>query len=397
MENRKPTFKVFIAKGENAYSTTRDVLKRIDLDIEKLKNKRILLKPNSGRLVSERLGINTNPDVVAAVIDFFLESGIKDLAIGESPILGVKALEALEKCGIARVATERKIPLIDLDNHGSLIVKIPHKKIIDHLKICQKIKEFDFIVSIPVMKTHMHTQVSLGLKNMKGCLFKREKVKLHQLPFSRTIPPPAKPLDMAIADMSKVLMPDLTVIDGSIGQEGLGPSAGQARFVGLIIASRHCLAADWIASRLMGLNPRSIHHLQLAIKETGQDINDDTLLPEPKDFLKWKVIFKRPPEKISLQFKNVIVEDKDACSACLSSTLMFLQRYYKDFADYLTPQFPLRMAVGKGIGKQTEDTLLIGNCTIKQKDKGIFIKGCPPVASQIKLGLDKLIKKKSDL
>ena len=71
---------------------------------------------------------------------------------------------------------------------------------------------------------------------------------------------------------------------------------------------------------------------------------------------------------------------------------MFLKSYYHDFAEYLTPENPLKIALGKAIGKQTGDTLLIGNCTYHQKENGIFIKGCPPVASQIKKEIDNLFQ-----
>jgi len=47
--------------------------------------------------------------------------------------------------------------------------------------IDSKLKKYDFVVTVPVMKTHMHTVVSLGLKNMKGVLWRREKVRFHQL------------------------------------------------------------------------------------------------------------------------------------------------------------------------------------------------------------------------
>ena len=77
------------------------------------------------------------------------------------------------------------------------------------------------------MKMHMHTGVTLAVKNMKGCLWRKSKVDLHMLP-----PLPGhneKTLDIAIADMSAILRPHLSIIDGTIGMEGLGPSAGKAK------------------------------------------------------------------------------------------------------------------------------------------------------------------------
>jgi hypothetical protein len=58
---------------------------------------------------------------------------------------------------------------------------------------------------------------------------------------------------------------------------------------------------------------------------------------------------------------------------------MFLKRNYEDIADYL----PMKFAIGKGHTEIPENTLCVGNCTIKKADKNTLVKGCPPVASDI--------------
>ncbi|MFC2048941.1 hypothetical protein ACFLR5_01820, partial [Elusimicrobiota bacterium] len=78
----------------------------------------------------------------------------------------------------------------------------------------------------------------------------------------------------------------------------------------------------------------------------------------PEDFMKWKKEYTRPPEKISFEYSNVAVEDKDSCSACLSTVLMFLKRYQDELADYFCEDDPFRLAIGKAIGKQTPDAFL---------------------------------------
>jgi len=385
---------VSVSKGDDGYAVTRQALNNLDVDLRNLRGKRVLIKPNAGRLVHPSTGINTSPDVVAAVIDAFLDAGVTDLIVGESPILGVNALEALEKSGIGDVTRKRNIPVVDLDAARPVIVDVPESKIIKRVKVCREVMNVDFIVSVAVMKTHMHTQVSLGLKNMKGCLYKREKVKLHQLPTSEKIVPPTKPLDVAIADLSKILFPDLTVIDGTIGLEGLGPGAGHPKKFGVVVSSRNCLAADWVAVELMGFDPRTVHHLNLAIRELNFNKNELRVVPE--NYKDWAVSFQPPPEKISFEFAHVVVDEVNSCSACLSTALMFLQRYHDGFADSFSESHPLRIALGSGIGDQPDETILIGNCTAHQKKKDcIFVKGCPPIPSQIFHEMQKHLKSKA--
>jgi Uncharacterized conserved protein len=63
--------------------------------------------------------------------------------------------------------------------------------------------------------------------------------------------------------MAEILKPDLTLIDGIVGMEGLGPSVGNPKPLGVIIASLDSFAADAIACYLMGISPKEIPHLKL--------------------------------------------------------------------------------------------------------------------------------------
>ena len=56
-----------------------------------------------------------------------------------------------------------------------------------------------------------------------------------------------KELDIAIADLSYIFKPDLSVIDASYALEGMGPSSGNVVKMDTIIASTNYLAADIIA------------------------------------------------------------------------------------------------------------------------------------------------------
>ncbi|MCK5676619.1 MAG: DUF362 domain-containing protein [Verrucomicrobia bacterium] len=214
---------VHVQWGQGPYENTKAALSKIDLSAAK--GKRVLLKPNAGRLASENSGVVTNSQVVAAAIDAFREAGA-EMSIGESPIVGIKTMEAYEECGLAVMARERECPLINMDERKPEIVPVPDGCAIDSIKLCANVQDFDFIVSIPVMKMHMHTVATLSVKNMKGCLWRRSKVDLHMLP-----PTPGhendKSLNVAIADMATILRPHLAIIDGTVGMEGLGPSAAK--------------------------------------------------------------------------------------------------------------------------------------------------------------------------
>ena len=364
--------------GHGPYENTKTALSKIDLS--PAKGKRVLLKPNTGRLAAEDSGVVTNSQVVAAAIDAFREAGA-EVAIGESPIVGIKTPEAYEQCGLGVMARERNCPLIDMDERKPEVVSIPDGRAIQTLKLCADVQDFDLIVSIPVMKMHMHTVATLSIKNMKGCLWRRSKVDLHMLP-----PTPGyendKSLNVAIADMASVLRPHLAIIDGTIGMEGLGPSAGSPKPVDAVVVGADPFAADAVAARIMGLTPDEIPHLRLGA-EFGYGITDLKQIDvSPANWEETINPFECVPENLSIQFPDTCILDDQSCSACQSTLMLFLKRYGADMFQYL-PEGNVNIAIGKGHDELPENTILIGNCTRAHKKGGIYISGCPPVASAI--------------
>ena len=369
---------VFWASGDGPYNNTRKALENIDLSPSK--NKRVLLKPNVGRNVEPETGITTHPQVIAAAIDAFREVGA-DVAIGESPITGVTMADAFENSGVAAVGRKQNCPLIDMDVHPYVPFDIPGGIAIKSLKVCREIAEYDIIVSIPVMKTHMHTGVTLSVKNMKGCLWRRSKVDFHMLP--QLAGHREKPLDIAIADMSSVLRPHLSIIDGTIGMEGLGPSAGKSKTLGVVLAGTDAFATDSIAAGIMGISTFDVPHLRMGAKRGYGIIDPDSIEVFPANWKDVQNPFILPPEKLSIEFSGFNILDKQSCSACQSTLLMFLRRYEKELRDSISANKDITIAIGKGHTDLPNGTLCVGNCTAGHKQCGKFVSGCPPVSSEI--------------
>ena len=369
---------VHVAQGNGAYANTRRALQ--PLDLSPVCGKRVLLKPNAGRVAPPGAGITTHADVIAAAIDAFREAGA-DVAVGESPIVGVHVREAFEATGIAPVAVKRDCPLIDMDRRRFVEMSVPEGRVIHSLRVCRDVLEFDFIVSLPVMKMHMHTGVTLAVKNMKGCLWRRSKVELHMLPAVEGSD--QKPIDVALADMSSVLRPNLAVIDGTVGMEGLGPSAGRAKPLDVVVVSTDAFAADAVACRLMGTEAERIPHLRLGANRGYGVIDLSRMTVTPESWPDWISPFSPPPENLAIEFPNINVLDNNSCSACQSTLFLLLTRYRERLLASFPSQSALDIAIGRGHAELPDGTLCIGNCTAHQRGRGIFVPGCPPVGSQI--------------
>ncbi len=389
---------VSVAHNKNITLAVKSCLNQ--LKIPDLTGKTVLLKPNVGREVDPYLGINTNPEVVSAVFNYLREKFKARYLIGDSPIINTDTQKAFQQSGYSKLLKHDDLQFIDLDNRSPVELEIPNGRILKKIKVTGYWNEIDYIISIPVLKMHMHTGVSLSFKNIKGLIYKREKITLHHFQAPKIIKQlknskkQIKELDVAISDLARVIQPDLAVIDASYAQEGMGPSSGNKVKLDTVIASTNYLAADIIALALTQpeWSLEDVPHLKLIselIPNAPKSREDIITIPE--SIQKFVKPLDPPPTSINIKYKNVNLIDIDSCSACLS-TVFNLLKDNKDFINkHFTPENPLNMAIGKGI-KQSDlysNTFLIGNCTYDQHKNGIFIKGCPTVESTIL----KIIKK----
>jgi uncharacterized protein (DUF362 family) len=380
---RQPLSKplIFASRGDDPYRTTTGLLSR--LPASDYEGKRVLIKPNAARIAAPGEGVTTHPGVVAAVIDFLKERRAREIVVGESCIFGVAAGEAFRKAGLEETAAARKVSLVDLDRLDPVEIRIPRGRLLKKIRVSSLLHKVDLVVSVPVLKTHMHTGVTLGIKNLKGLLWKREKARFHHLASNPEVTKGEKELDWAIAEMATALSSHLVVADGSFGMEGMGPGYGKAKKMGVVVAGENALAADAVAARLMGFDPAEIPHLRLCRDFGLGEVDLARISVDPPDFRKWENPFERPPSKISISYPDVTVYDRGSCSACLSTLMVFLQKQRQNLDGYRLEDRKFHVGIGKYIGDFPEGTVLLGNCTQKFKDRGVFVQGCPPVSSQI--------------
>lgn len=396
-EKKKPI--VSVARNIDISKAVHVALDKIE--IPNLSGKTVLLKPNVGREVDPKLGINTNPEVVEAIFNYLRDRYEANYLIGDSPIINTDTQKAFEQSGYNNLLKDDDLQFIDLDKLTPVKKEIPNGKILKSIRITGYWHDIDYVISIPVLKMHMHCGASLSFKNMKGLIYGRDKITLHHFQAPEIIKKlkksmnKIKELDIAIADLGNIIFPDLAIIDASYAHEGMGPSSGNFVKLDTIIASTNSLAADIIALAITQpeWSLKDVPHLKLLsefILPSIKSSNDIKTIPVDID--EFIEPLEPPPKSITIKYKNVNLIDIDSCSACLSTVFNFLKNN-KEFIDKLyTSDKPLNLAIGIGIKKSDlySDTYLIGNCTSNQKENGTFIQGCTPVESTIL----KMIKEK---
>lgn len=346
------------------------------------KGKRILLKPNAGRKGPAKSALCTNPEILRGLIRFFKDREAGEILVGDGALTGINVWEAMESAGITEVCQEEGATLVNLDDCDPADKEIPSGTMVNKLRFSSLVFEADIVVSVPVIKTHMYTGVTLSIKNMKGCLLKREKMILHRI--DKPCPDESKGrcLDWGIADMASVLLPDYAVMDGTICMEGFGPSAGSQINLDLVAASKDPTAADYVGVMLMGMPYDAAAHINLVQERCGtagiEDIN-----VVPADFMKYSKKFV-PADLSTLPniYPNIGLIEKGTCSACSATVMMFLKAHGHKF----DKNFKFSLATGRDLSPEEaarEDVYLIGRCTAGSAGGKKYCKGCPPIGSAI--------------
>ncbi len=141
-------------------------------------------------------------------------------------------------------------------------------------------------INLPVLKTHVVSTMTLGMKNPMGILPRPDRRAMHTLGIGQ-----------CIVDMNRGIKPDLTIVDGSVGQDGEGPLYGDKADLQVLVAGRNSLAVDLVCCQLVGIKPRAIPHLKLALDQLGKP--SWTILGEDIGVIKQ---FRLPEQKSLYRF-----------------------------------------------------------------------------------------------
>lgn len=332
----------------------------------------VMLKPNLVCPADYRTGIVTNPHLVEAAAMLCHKAGAKRIIIADGACVGVSTEEAFEVVGLRDVAARQKCELVDLANAPFEHAMNPLGKKMKRIRIPRVFLESNVVINMPVMKTHDALDISLGLKNMKGLLQTDDKKRFHKWG-----------LVQSIIDLNQLAKPELTIMDGTIAMEGLGPTAGEPVNLGLILASKDVVAIDTVAREIMGFSGDEAAYIGLA-GEAGigcADLSEITIEGIPLDQARHP--FKRAQlEPAVLAEFGIDLYADDACSGCANAVQNFLghmmkQGQLEELRDTVlvygqsVRELPVERVQGKRV-------IRLGSCTRKLSAYENYYPGCPP-------------------
>jgi len=264
---------VAIVRGTNPVDVTVEALRMIDVEPVLIVRKPILVKPNYVDASHPSTGITTDSRVIEGVVRFLKERGVKDVRIGEGSGYA-DTFEAFRVAGVDKVAEKWNVGLIDLNEDEVVEVSPSNPLALKRVKIAKTALE-STLISVPKLKLHRITGVTLSLKNMMGTISRKGSMHSH--------------LSKNIADLASIVKPSIAVIDGIIAGEGHETSENPIE-MNLVIAGTDPVAVDAVGAAVMGVSPKDIKHLRLA-EEKGLgtcDLSKIKVLGQPIESVRRK-------------------------------------------------------------------------------------------------------------
>jgi uncharacterized protein (DUF362 family) len=211
---------------------------------------------------SDGVELATTPfQAVKSFTDFISPFYDGNIIIAESATWG-KTKEGLEMYGFTELAEKNpQIRLLDLKEDATTVKTIRYTEGALTLPFSKTMLEAPFLVSIARPKTHCSVVATAGIKNvLVGAINGRwkDRLKIHKGNLIHDI----------MASIADVTYPDLTIVDATVGMEGNGPIRGTEIKSGWTLASLDALAADSLATHLMGFDADDVPYLKL-LKDKG--------------------------------------------------------------------------------------------------------------------------------
>ena len=249
------------------------------------KESKLVLKPNLLAKATPEKACTTHYEVFRAAGELLQEAGYNNLVYGDSPgnplLSGEKAAEA---CGIKDVAQELGIPTGNFDQ--GVEVEFEDGRVTKKFVLCKEIADIvnadrdkareggdagfaaGGVINLCKMKTHQLERVTGAVKNTLGCVYGVNKAAFHAQYAT------AETFAKMLADLNRLVVPRLHIMDGIVAMEGNGPGSGDPTPMYLILASTDPVALDATFCHLVYLDEELVPTHRAGI-EAGVGHGDD--------------------------------------------------------------------------------------------------------------------------
>lgn len=217
----------------------------------------ILIKPNL--INNSPHPITTSPACCEAIIKYIRKYSKAEIVIAEGcGEATMETAEVFKVLGYASMAEKYGIPLVDLNYASLKIVKNPACSVFPEMHL-PEIAFTHYIISVPVLKVHSLAGMTGTLKNMMGFAPPKYYSGRHGTWKKAVF---HNKMQQSIIDLNKYLIPNLSILDGSIGKAEFHLGGAHCDPpANTIIAGYNPWEVDRKAADLLGLDWQSISHI----------------------------------------------------------------------------------------------------------------------------------------
>ncbi|MCP4748642.1 MAG: DUF362 domain-containing protein [Desulfobacteraceae bacterium] len=274
---------------------------------------KVLIKPNLLMAAEPDKGIVTHPMLTRAVAEYFLDRGAR-VQVSDSP-----AVSNFDK--IIRIAGYKEI-LKGLDvklTQFQESVDVDIGEPFGSIPISRDALEADAVINLAKLKTHAQMYLTLGVKNIFGCIVGLRKPEWHMRSgVDRMI------FAQLLVQIYEAVAPAYTIVDAVLALEGQGPGkGGQSRHLGLLIGGENAHAVDKTIATLLGLEPAQVltclNALKLSLFDGKVHVDGDLHIINDFKFPELNSLSMGPESLNSFMRKYVIqkpVAESKSCKLC---------------------------------------------------------------------------------
>jgi len=206
---------------------------------------KVLLKVNLLAPARPEQAVTTHPELLRSVIRLVKEAGGIPM-IGDGPGVG-DTLTNMKACGMQQIAREENAEILNFQE--TEVFENLSNRVGKRVALTRHLRDCPVIISLPKLKTHVQMAYTGALKNQFGLIPGSAKGQYHFRFQNR------EQLADLMIDINRIAKPKLAIMDAIVAMEGQGPSGGQPRALGALLASTDLAAVDVVACHLIGLDP----------------------------------------------------------------------------------------------------------------------------------------------
>ena len=216
----------------------------------------VVIKPNFLAPAAPETAILTHPLVVKAVVEYVLEKGAKAV-ISDSQAVGSFS-RILKTGGFAGALDGLDVEFREFRKSVPVDIGEPFGKV----EMAAEALDAEVLINLPKLKTHCQMLLTLGVKNLFGCIVGLRKPEWHlRAGVDRDM------FAKLLVRIHSVVRPSVTLLDGILAMQGQGPGrSGKPRELNVLMASDSALALDMAVCQMLGLRPDDLPTNRMAAR-----------------------------------------------------------------------------------------------------------------------------------